>query len=155
MDLYGWIFVALDSLLNSNLVYKNLLTKVFNDARKVCAKTTRWKLTSEMGAFDRKVGLMGRKEIITTVSLILNKISWYVHLFIFFMLKVLHLYLVVLVNSKNLMIWVFQVLNRDFMFLHVTYAFQSESTLYSCSKQARNLKVKWLKLDSNPEPLSS
>ena len=25
----------------------------------------------------------------------------------------------------------------------------------SCSKQARNLKVKWLQLDSNPEPLSS
>ena len=63
MDLYGWIFVALDSLLNSNLVYKNLLTKVFNNARKVCAKTTRWKLTSEMT----------RKEIITTVSLILNR----------------------------------------------------------------------------------
>ena len=73
MDLYGWIFVALDSLLNSNLVYKNLLTKVFNNARKVCAKTTRWKLTSEMAAFDRKVGLMGRREITTTVTLILNR----------------------------------------------------------------------------------
>ena len=46
---------------------------------------------------------------------------------------------------------------------HVTYAFQSQSTLYSlpecqgtpCSKQARNLKFKWLQLDTNPEPLSS
>ena len=46
---------------------------------------------------------------------------------------------------------------------HVTYAFQSEiHTLQlpecqgmPCSKQARNLKVKWLQLDSNPEPLSS
>ena len=45
---------------------------------------------------------------------------------------------------------------------HVTYAFQSESTIYSClnvkephcSKQARNLKFNWLQLDSNLEPLS-
>ena len=47
---------------------------------------------------------------------------------------------------------------------HVPYAFQSESTLYSClnvkegtpcSKQARNLNLKWVQLDSNPQPLSS
>ena len=45
---------------------------------------------------------------------------------------------------------------------HATYAFQSESTLWlpecqgtPCSKQARNLKFKWLQLDSNPLPLSS
>ena len=46
---------------------------------------------------------------------------------------------------------------------HVTYAFQSESTLYNfpecqgtpCSKKARNLKFKWLQLDWNPQPLSS
>ena len=37
---------------------------------------------------------------------------------------------------------------------HVTYTFQYESTLYSCSKQARYLKFKWLQQDSNPQPLS-
>ena len=45
---------------------------------------------------------------------------------------------------------------------HVTYAFESESTLLKlpecqgspCSMQARNLKFKWLQLDSNPQPLS-
>ena len=46
---------------------------------------------------------------------------------------------------------------------HVTYAFQSQSTLYSllechgtpCSKQARNLKFKLLQQDLNPKPVSS
>ena len=61
-----------------------------------------------MAAFDRKVGLMGQKEIITTVSLILNRrLVMFTYSF-FFMLKVLHLYLVVRmssdVNSKNLII---------------------------------------------------
>ena len=46
---------------------------------------------------------------------------------------------------------------------HVTYAFQSESTLYSCltecqgtscSKQMPYLKFKWLQLDSTPQPLN-
>ena len=48
-------------------------------------------------------------------------------------------------------------------YYHVTYAFQSESTLYSwpecqgtfCSKQARYLKFTWQQWDSNPPPLSS
>ena len=42
---------------------------------------------------------------------------------------------------------------------HVTYVFQIESTLYSCLNikelLARNPKVKWLQLDSNPGPVSS
>ena len=43
---------------------------------------------------------------------------------------------------------------------HVTYSFQSESTLPECqgtpySKQAPYLKFKWLQLDSNPQQLSS
>ena len=46
---------------------------------------------------------------------------------------------------------------------HVTYKFQSESTLYSlpecqgtsCSKQAPYLKSKSQQRDSNPQPLSS
>ena len=46
---------------------------------------------------------------------------------------------------------------------HVTYKFQSESTLYRlpecqgtpCSKQAPYLKFKWQQRDSHPQPLSS
>ena len=46
---------------------------------------------------------------------------------------------------------------------YMVYAFQSESTLYSspnvkemfCSKQAQNMKFKWLQRDSNPRPFSS
>ena len=46
------------------------------------------------------------------------------------------------------------------MLLHVTYEFQSESTLYSlpecqgtpCSKQVPYLKFKWQQRDSNPQP---
>ena len=37
--------------------------------------------------------------------------------------------------------------------IHTPYLPQCQRT--PCSKQARNLKVKWLQLDSNPEPLSS
>ena len=48
-------------------------------------------------------------------------------------------------------------------YYHVTYDFQSESTIYNlpecqgtpCSKQARYLKFKWQQRDSNPQPLSS
>ena len=48
-------------------------------------------------------------------------------------------------------------------YYHVTYEFQSESTVYSlpecqrtsCSKQAPYLKFKWQQRDSNPQPLSS
>ena len=46
---------------------------------------------------------------------------------------------------------------------HVTYRFQSESTLYSCpnvkellaQSRRKSWSFKWLQLDSNPEPLSS
>ena len=48
-------------------------------------------------------------------------------------------------------------------YYHVTYKFQSESTLYRlpecqgtpCSKQAPYLKFKWQQRDSNPQPLTS
>ena len=48
-------------------------------------------------------------------------------------------------------------------YYHVTYKFQSESTIYGlpecqgtpCSKQAPYLKSKWQQWDSNPQPLSS
>ena len=48
-------------------------------------------------------------------------------------------------------------------YYHVTYEFQSESTIYSfpkcqgtsCLKQAPYLKIKWQQQDSNPQPLSS
>ena len=52
---------------------------------------------------------------------------------------------------------------EDLCICHVTYGFQSESTLYSlpeyqgtpCSKQAPYLKFKRQQRDSNPQPLSS
>ena len=47
-------------------------------------------------------------------------------------------------------------------YYHVTYEFQSESTLYNltecqgtpCSKQVSYLKFKWQQRDSKPQPLN-
>ena len=74
--------------------------------------------------------------------------------------KILVIKNIVLVISENSR---FQFRDSTGCYYHVTYQFQSESTLYGlpecqgtpCSKQALYPKFKWQQRDANAQPLSS
>ena len=69
------------------------------------------------------------------------------------------------INQSTITYWLKKSIRKliDLCYYHVTYGFQSESSLYSlpecqetpCSMQALYLTFKWHQRDSNPQPLGS